>query len=72
MWVHKPGRHNIDALSRKEVASSVGSLILVVIDFKQRVSLEAAQDSTYQKMVEQVKEGTIRRYWLKNELLYFR
>ena len=74
MWVHKPGRHNqvADALSRKEVASYVGSLSLVVTDFKERVRLEAAQDLTYQKLVEQVKEGTTRRYWLENELLYFR
>ena len=69
VWVHKPGRHNqvADALSRKEVASYVGSLSSVVTDFKQRVRLEAAQDSTYQKLVEQAKEGTTRRYWLENE-----
>ena len=35
VWVHKPGRHNqvADALSRKEVASHVGSLSQVVVDF---------------------------------------
>ena len=73
MWVHKLGRHNQveDALSRKEVASYVGSLGLVVADFKERVRHEALQDKTYQKLVEQVKSGTTRRYWLKNELLYF-
>ena len=74
VWVHKPGRHNqvAYALSRKEVASYVGSLSLVVTDLKEWVRLEAAQDSMYQKLVEQVKNGTTRRYWLKNELLYFR
>ena len=73
MWVHKLGRHNqvADALSRKEVTGYVGLLSLVVVDFKERVRHEAAQDSTYQKLVEQVKEGTTRRYWLENELLYF-
>ena len=60
-----------DALSRKEVASYVGSLSLVVADFKERVRLEASYDSKYQRLVEQVKEGTTRRYWLENELLYF-
>ena len=35
VWVHKPSRHNqvADALSRKEVASHVGSLSQVVVDF---------------------------------------
>ena len=40
-------------------------------DFTERVRQEAQQDSTYQKLVEQVKDGTTRRYWLENELLYF-
>ena len=75
VWVHKPSQHNqvADALSRKEVASYVGSLSLVVTDFKERVRHEVvAQDSMYQNLVEQVKSGITRRYWLKNELLYFR
>ena len=73
MWVHKLGRHNqvADALSKKEVASYMGSLSRVVADFTERVRREAPQDLTYQKLVEQVKEGTTRRYWLENELLYF-
>ena len=62
----------VDALSRKEVVSYVGSLISAVTNFKQRVRPEATQDSTYQKLVEQVKEDTTRRYWLENGLLYFR
>ena len=73
VWVHKPGQHNqvADALSRKEVVSYVGSLSLVMADFKERVRHEVAQDSMYQKLVEQVKDGTTRQYWLENELLYF-
>ena len=73
VWVHKPSRHNqvVDALSRKEVASYVSLLSRVVADFTERVRQEAPQDSTYQKLVEQVKDGTTRRYWLENELLYF-
>ena len=64
VWVHKLGRHNqvADALSRKEVASYVGSLSRVVPDFTERVRQEAPQDPTYQKLVEQVKDGTTRRY----------
>ena len=60
----KPGQHNqvADALSSKEVASYVGSLSQVVPDFTERVRREAPQDTTYQKLVEQVKEGTTRRY----------
>ena len=40
-------------------------------DFKERVRHETAQDLTYHKLVEQVKNGTTRRYFLENELLYF-
>ena len=45
MWVHKPGRNNqvADTLSRKEVVGYMGSLSLVVADFKERVRLEVAQ-----------------------------
>ena len=73
VWVHKPGRHYqvADALSNKEVASYVGLLSRVVVDFTERVRQEAPQDSTYQKLVEQVRDDTTRRYWLENELLYF-
>ena len=62
MWVRKPSRHNqvADALSRKEVAGYVGSLSLVMADFKERVRHEAPHDSMYQKLVEQVKSGTTR------------
>ena len=74
VWVHRPGRHNqvADALSRKEVASYVSSLSRVVANFTVRVRQEGPQDSSYQKLVEQVLEGTTRRYWLENGLLYFR
>ena len=62
VWVHKPSRHNqvADTLSKKEVASYVGSLSLVVADFIERVRQEAPQDPTYQKLVEQMKDGTKR------------
>ena len=62
--MHKPGRHNqvANALSRKEVAGYVGSLSQVMADFTEQVRREVPQDSTYQRLVEQVKEGTTRRY----------
>ena len=74
VWVQRPGRHNqvTDALSRKEVTSYVSSLSRVVADFTVRVRQEGPQDSSYQKLVEQVLDGTTRRYWLENDLLYFR
>ena len=74
MWVHKPVRHNqvADGLSRKEVASYVGSLSRVVPDFTERERREAPQTLEYQKLAEQVKEGTTRLYWMENELLYFK
>ena len=40
-------------------------------DFTERVRQEAPQDPIYQKLVEQVKDDTTRRYWLENKLLYF-
>ena len=55
-----------DALSRKEVASYMGSLSRVVADFTEQVRQKAPQDSKYQKLVEQVKDGTTRQYWLEN------
>ena len=70
--MHKSGRHNqvANALCKKEVASYVGSLSLVVADFTERVRREAPQDLTDQKLGKQVKEGTIRRYLLENKLMY--
>ena len=60
-----------DKLSREKITSCVGSLSRVAVDFTMRVRRKAPHDSTYQKLVEQVKEGTTRRYRLENELLYF-
>ena len=72
LWVHRAGRHNqvADALSRKKVTEFVGSLSQVVADFSARVRQEAPQDSIYNKLVDQVKEDTTRRYWLDDGLLY--
>ena len=67
------GKHNqvVDALSYKEVTEFMGSLSQVVVDFTTRVRQEVPQNSTYNKLVEQVKEGTTRRYWFDDGLLYY-
>lgn len=73
VWVHRMGKHNqvVDALSYKEVTEFMGSLSQVVVDFTTRVRQEVPQNSTYNKLVEQVKEGTTRRYWFDDGLLYY-
>ena len=35
-----------------------------------RLRKTATEDAAYKKMVELVREGTIRRYWLEHDLLY--
>ena len=37
-----------------------------------RLRQAAGEDAAYKKMVELVREGTIRRYWLEQDLLYAR
>ena len=51
-----------NALSWKELTEFVGSLSRVVAYLIVRVKQEALQDFAYNKLVEQVKEDTIRRY----------
>ena len=73
VWVYRAGIHNqiVNALSWKEITEFVGSLSRVVVDFTTRVKQEALQDSAYNKLVEQVKEGTTKHYWLEDKLLYY-
>ena len=49
----------------------VRSLSRVVADVTAMVKHEALQDSAYNKLVEQVKEGTTKHYWLEDKLLYY-
>ena len=74
MWEHKPGKHNqvADALSRKEVFVAVYSISKLESDFYDRIRLCAANDSLYVKWMGQVQEGTMRRYWIEDDLLYFK
>ena len=41
-------------------------------DFYDRIRLCAANDSLYVKWMGQVQDGIMRRYWLKDDLLYFK
>ena len=72
IWEHKPGSHNqvAGALSRCEVIATILAIVQVESDMLGRLRQAAGEDATYKKMVELVREGTIRRYWLKQDLLY--
>ena len=71
VWEHKPGRHNqvVDALSRREVSATLYTISRVESDMLERIKQLAATDSAYEKLVAQVKEGTVRRYWIEDDLL---
>ncbi|CAL5371561.1 unnamed protein product [Camellia sinensis] len=71
-WRHKPGRHNqvADALSRKEIVDYVAAISNIETQLLERIRASAAIDSEYQRLVQQVKDGTVRRYWLENDLLH--
>ncbi|KAL0284600.1 UNVERIFIED_CONTAM: Retrovirus-related Pol polyprotein from transposon.6 [Sesamum angustifolium] len=71
-WVHRPGKHNdvADALSRKLVEEYVAALTVVESDFLDQIRESSKTDASYLKLVEQVKSGLIRKYWLDSGLLY--
>ncbi|RVW70702.1 hypothetical protein CK203_062018 [Vitis vinifera] len=68
--LHRPGRHNTvdDALSRKKVIAYIMALSKVISDFNEKIKLAAEQEA-YGRLMQQVKEGVIRRYWLEGDLL---
>ncbi|XP_061956833.1 uncharacterized protein LOC133678522 [Populus nigra] len=72
MWEHKLGRHNqvADALSRCEVLANLIAMDHVESDMLDRLRQAAVEDAAYVKLVDLVREGTVRRYWLDNGLLY--
>ncbi|KAK4381872.1 hypothetical protein Sango_2926100 [Sesamum angolense] len=71
-WVHRPGKHNdvADALSRKLVEEYIAALTVVESDFLDQIRESSKTDASYLKLVEQVKSGLIRKYWLDSGLLY--
>ncbi|KAG6517981.1 hypothetical protein ZIOFF_021381 [Zingiber officinale] len=73
-WEHKPGKHNqvVDALSRKEVFATFYSISRVESDMMERIKAVAASDTAYGKLVQQVRDGVIRRYWIEDDLLVYK
>ncbi|KAL0413714.1 UNVERIFIED_CONTAM: Transposon Ty3-I Gag-Pol polyprotein [Sesamum radiatum] len=71
-WVHRPGKHNdvADALSRKMVEEYVVALTVVESDLLDQIRESLKTDAGYMKLVEQVRNGQIRKYWLDGGLLY--
>ena len=72
VWEHKPGKHNqvVDALSRKQLQEYVAALTRVESNFVERIKESSKLDATYQKLVQNVIAGLVRRYWLEDGLLY--
>lgn len=70
--VHKAGKHNevADALSRKSVHDYVAALTVIESDFLGRIREASPLDKVYQKLVDQVRNGEIRKYWIEDELLF--
>ncbi|KAG6472970.1 hypothetical protein ZIOFF_070450 [Zingiber officinale] len=60
-----------DALSRKEVFATFYSISRVESDMLDRIKAVTASDTTYEKLVQQVKDEIIRRYWIEDDLLIY-
>ncbi|KAJ8763615.1 hypothetical protein K2173_003087 [Erythroxylum novogranatense] len=69
VWEHKPGRHNsvADALSRKEVFVTLYSITRVESNLLEQIKTAAPLDTMYCKLITQVKEGVVRRFWLDDD-----
>lgn len=48
----------------------LASISLVESDFLSKIREQAPNDPVYQKLVVLVRDGTVRRYWLEDGLLY--
>ncbi|KZV42603.1 hypothetical protein F511_19863 [Dorcoceras hygrometricum] len=71
-WVHKAGKHNevADALSQKYVHDYVAALTVIDSDFCGRIREAFVLDQVYQKLLDQVRNGDIRKYWIDDGLLF--
>ena len=71
VWVHKPGAQNqvADALSRK-VQELMVSLSVLETEFIEEIRHQSKMDLVYLKIMEEVKAGLVRKYWLEDKLLY--
>ena len=52
------------------VTVMVASLSRIEYDFVARVLEQSKEDVVYQRLRQQVLDGTVRRYWLENDLLF--
>ena len=52
------------------VTVMVASLSRIETDFAARVLEQSKEDVVYQRLHQQVLDGTVRRYWLENDLLF--
>ena len=71
--MHKPGAQNnvADALSRKvAVKDFVNALTVVNSDFVGQIRALAGSDEAYKRLVKEVREGIVRKYWVENGLLH--
>ncbi|KAK4397848.1 RNA-directed DNA polymerase [Sesamum angolense] len=66
------GKHNdvADALSQKLIEEYVAAVTVVESDFLDQIRESSRTDTGYLKLVEHVKSGLIRKYWLDTGLLY--
>ncbi|KAK1365519.1 hypothetical protein POM88_041080 [Heracleum sosnowskyi] len=72
-WVHKPGAQNhvADALSRKvAVKEFVNTLTVVNSDFIGLIRSLSGCDEAYKKLMKDVREGIVRKYWIEDGLLH--
>ncbi|KAF7143242.1 hypothetical protein RHSIM_Rhsim05G0156800 [Rhododendron simsii] len=56
--------------SRKEVLGYIAAISRVASGFVDRIRANAGNDAEYQKLVQQVKDGTVLRYWLEDSLFH--
>ena len=71
-WVHRPRRQNLvaDALSRKEVHAYVAALTHVESNFWEQIKDQAIKDAAYTKLLDEIKSGLVRRYWIEDGLIH--
>lgn len=71
--MHKPGAQNnvADALSRKVVVKEfVNALTVLNSEFVGFIRTLAGSDEAYKKLMKDVRDGVVRKYWVEDGLLY--
>lgn len=74
MWMHNPRKQNqvADALSHKQVLVIFIVITRLESNFLDKIKFGASYDLLYAKLMDHVKEGTVRRHWIENDILYFK